>query len=430
MEAVDFISSLLIATLLGWWMTWFFNDFHRAALAVTWAWKVVGTITLVILFTYYYPDRSTSDIYRFYDDGIILKNLAFESPSAFLEIFFNTYDDTPAFRGAYLNQMNAWIKPYETGFYNHNHLMIRMNAIMAFFTGGQILIHSIFFSFLSFSGILLLIKTFTTTQSRHLALILVSILPSAWIWLSGGLKETVLVFSLGLIIYTTQRGSVFSIKKWLLLSIGIFIVIQIKVYFILALAPLLLWDILSKRLHLKQLHYWSLLLILGAISLIILEHSGFSPLHHIVNKQHDFINHINEINPGSAFTIPKLEENYLDLFLAAPLALVNALVRPFPWEPIQANQLVMIAENLYFFAVLLLGIYGYRQNKTAMAFPKWILPFCILILFLIGITTPVFGAIMRYKAPIMVLLIILLTPYLAPLFNKYLTHGNDQKPNI
>lgn len=332
MEGIDFLSSMLLATLLGWVIVRLFHDFNKVFLIIAWAWKVAGTIALVLIFTYYYSDRTTSDIYRFFDDGLVLKSIALEQPDVFLEIFLNTYNDTPAFRANYLNQMNAWIKPYETGFYNDNHIMIKIHALMSFFSGGKILMHCVFFSFLSFIGILFLIKSLTQESSRNLTLLLTSILPSAWIWLSGGLKEALLVFSLGLIIHAANDLTEFSIKRTLKLLLGLLIAIQIKVYFIFALAPLLLWDILFMKLQIKKQLYWPLLLLISMALLLMIEFVGFSPLQHIVSKQHDFINHTNEISPGSAFFIPRLEENYLNLIMLAPFALVNALLRPFPWK--------------------------------------------------------------------------------------------------
>jgi len=67
-----------------------FRDFDKSVLIALFTLKLLGTFALQALFTYYYTDRSTADIYRFFDDGLILRDVLFTNPSHFLRILFGS----------------------------------------------------------------------------------------------------------------------------------------------------------------------------------------------------------------------------------------------------------------------------------------------------------------------------------------------------
>lgn len=415
MEWIGIVYASITAALFGWWIPKTFKQFDRGALLFAWGMKVVGTFALVTLFTYHYTDRSTSDIHRFFDDGMRLNAVAFDAPLDFLQILLGWNIDQETFRTLYFEQFNAWIKPYDSG-YNDNHVMIRLNAIMAFISGGYIEVHSIWFSMLAFVGLLWLIATFLPAHHRSFALVLVTLYPSQLIWLSGGLKESLLVFGLGMLLFGLTRLREARKALWIgMVLVACLLPTQVKVYFLLFLLPLLVWSISMDGMKVRKPASFGALIALLIAGTMVLELFGISPMEYTVRKQHEFINHASEIQAGSTFDVEKMAFSYTSLVAHLPQAFSSVLLRPWPWEDIDLPSLLLLAENILFWTLVAIAIRQYLINEIRFEWPRWLIPYGLSIVLLIGLITPVYGALMRYRAPILLLLIIALSPYIRSL---------------
>jgi hypothetical protein len=119
---------------------------------------------------------------------------------------------------------------------------------------------------------------------------------------------------------------------------------------------------------------------------------------------------------GSGIVIPKLDGTVLSTMKAAPMALVNALFRPFPHDVHSAFMVMALAENLLL--VILMLLVFFRFDKGQLNHPiLWLcLFFAVVILLLTGLVTPVVGAIVRYKVPalpfLVCALLVLIRPYI------------------
>ena len=142
---------------------------------------------------------------------------------------------------------------------------------------------------------------------------------------------------------------------------------------------------------------------------------GIDLVNYIVQKQHDFINHSLEIEPGSYRPMARLDYSLISIIVAAPLALIKTLIQPMPWEIRNVGEIIMLIENLY---LLVLLVFAGRnlaigtRNITAHSKIRMALLTIIPGLILIGLICPVLGATMRYRAPFIILLLVSLTPYL------------------
>ncbi len=115
---------------------------------------------------------------------------------------------------------------------------------------------------------------------------------------------------------------------------------------------------------------------------------------------------LHTIPPRSFFKLSPLQATPLSFLSLIPEALANTLFRPYPWESLSAISLLAIVENLLILSLFVLAVFFFKKPSTDLA---WLgLCFsCSLILFLlIGWTTPVTGAIVRYKVPALPLLCI------------------------
>ena len=152
-------------------------------------------------------------------------------------------------------------------------------------------------------------------------------------------------------------------------------------------------------------------------SIIVLEWFGISLVEYVVLKQHEFINVVQELGSGSGFRMTALDESYMDLLSHLPMALVSALIRPFPLEVHSLPEVLMMIENFTLWLIFVLAGWQLYKGKRASNPPLlWVVLFVLPVLLLTGLVTPVFGAIMRYRAPVIVVLIIVLSPYIRSVF--------------
>ena len=70
--------------------------------------KLLAGIALWYIYTYYYTDRSTSDIWKYFDDSEIMFRAAAQSPADYLRMLTGIGDDAPHIAQTYYQKMNFW----------------------------------------------------------------------------------------------------------------------------------------------------------------------------------------------------------------------------------------------------------------------------------------------------------------------------------
>jgi hypothetical protein len=107
---------------------------------------------------------------------------------------------------------------------------------------------------------------------------------------------------------------------------------------------------------------------------------------------------------GSNFAVDGAPRSRLGLVLYAPLGLVNTYFRPFPWDVRSPLMLFSALEALAFAALTIMCFRRLGIGTTFRTiFSDPVITFCFTfsLIFggIIGITTPNFGALVRYKLP-------------------------------
>lgn len=207
--------------------------------------KIASGLVLWWIYTYYYPDRTKADIYKYYDDSKPLYDLLFKAPLSFFQILFGIHNEPEKFHYVY-DQMYNWYSPFATHIYNANQAIIRINAVIRIFSFGHFNVHTVFFCFLSFIGQIAIYKTFHLyLKTKKWGLFAaVFLLPTVLFWGSGVLKEAILLFGLGLFVYGLHSllFKKVTIKMFFVLGLGILTMALMKIYILIALLPgVLLW---------------------------------------------------------------------------------------------------------------------------------------------------------------------------------------------
>ena len=371
--------------------------------------KLVAAYCLFLVYSKYYTDRSTADIFKYFDDSTWLyKNVFSKSPINYFKIILGIHTDQPYIHYE-LKQTQYWFKPHETNVFNDNRTVIRFNLIIYLISLGYYHIHTLILCFLSFIGLTGIYKTFIKLFPQKTLILILSIyfLPSVLFWGSGILKESLLLFSVGLFIYGLAELTLHkkkTLSNFIIITISFLLLTITKPYVILTLAPSVLALISYPRFKkISIIYYFILIHVFCIISALIVNYlnTNLDILGNIVYKQHDFLNVARDTHAQSTIYVEKLSNNLYSFIHFSPLAFVNGFFRPTIFEINSIIYLPAVFES----TLLILGVVFFllKRNTDLNGNQKMIvyfsLFFSVFLALLIGLATPVLGAIVRYRVP-------------------------------
>ena len=414
---MQLILPILIIVLLAW-LT-FRLRFFRLDELPAWAAPVLFLLKLFFgfalwaVYTFYYTDRSTSDIYKFYDDARYVHLAYTQDKAAFIGLMTGSEDSS---LDVYTGQMKNWERNFNKAVpFNENRFMIRLNALMMFVSGENIHVHTVFFCFLSFIGCILLLKLFQSfVEAGKKKWVLVTVLfPSFLFWTSGGLKESLIILGLGLFLYgflfIRERG----LSALLLLISGIAVLLVTKYFLLICLLPAVLAYYLfinktsAKQVVLKYGGVIVLTLIVLQLIAPIDKRTNFARI--ISKKQKYAIGEAKYMKAGSYSEVPVVDSTITSVVINLPIGLWDSMMKPYLWQSRNPMMLLSAAENIALLILLILALI-YRDRKKTYDY-NILLFVCISVVLyfsIIGIMTPVLGNLVRYKVVMMPLLVFVL----------------------
>jgi len=375
--------------------------------------KIAAGVFMSFIYTHYYSDRQTADIFKYFDDSKVMYNALFTHPFDYFRMLFGFENDSPHF-DLYYKQMNNWYRVYESNIYNDSHTIIRFNAFLRLFSFGYYNVHTAFMCFISLIGFVCIYKFFINymkDKSKEL-FFAVFLLPSVIFWCSGVLKEGLLIFGLGLLLYYSYSmiNIRFSFIALFWIFVSLIILMFLKFYILITIFPLLIIYLIINNFHFKRSGLiYSAVVLLGVFVGLNIQFifPDFNILTILVNKQQDFIHLAKAMNSGSIIEIGILEPNFWSFVINAPMAFFNTLFRPFFFESISPFIIMAGFENLLILVIMIFCILYVNIRKTSANLFWFCLYFVMITFILTGLITPVMGAIVRYKVPALPFLIIL-----------------------
>lgn len=366
--------------------------------------KFFAGIVLWGIYAFSSEPRITADVFKYFDDGNILFSALHYNPADYIKMVSGIGADSPNL-DKYYHTCNFWLKSFNYGLINDNRLIIRLNAVIRLFSMGNIHIHTLFMSFLSFIGLWNIFKVFEKKINTPTPLLVIAIFyfPSVFLWVSGLLKESILMFALGIMFYQFNKiitGSI-SVKRVFLLLFSIALLIFSKFYVFMATFPGLVFLFLNNVLNKKRT---AINLIISHLVLFLVFWFsaylfGLDLPNIVANKQNDFIRYANSLpNVGSIIHLPALEPSFTSIAKNTPNALFNSFFRPTIFESKNTFMLMSALENTFIAVLFVLCIVFYKKNKNR-EFLWFNISFVLILFSLIGLTSPVLGALVRYKAP-------------------------------
>ena len=316
--------------------------------------------------------------------------------------------------------------PYNHGYFvqESNFMIIRLDAILSFFTFGRYAPINLIFAAIGFTGLWKLFLFFYNQYPKMHKQFAICILffPTVVFWSSGLLKDTLCIASIGWITYSLFEIMYYRrriLKNLVLLSFFTYLLVIIKVYIILAYLPFLILFIIFKNVKAVKSSFLKWLV---APALIILSIFVFSKVMSSFDTElggyavDEVTSSISTLNAGLAQKNGKadaasnfnlgmeFEESFFGLFKIAPYAIVATFFRPFIWEASKVTQMLAAIESLVliFFTIFILFKTGpLKFIRIVLTDPLIMYCFMFAIVFglFVGASTVNFGTLVRYKIP-------------------------------
>lgn len=379
-------------------------NFIMALFALKW---IAGT-ALILIYTYYYPDRHTADIYKYYDDAVVINSALFNDPIAYLQLI-SGINDQSINCVPYLKQMSNWAPHSEqwlayaqTGDYNYflsNRLITKIHAVLMPFSQGFIYTHGIFFNLFSMLGLVLFYRVAKAKLNLSFpALLIFCFLPSTLLWCSGLLKDCLVFSAVCIFFYAvfSARNQIQSWVRYATILCMIFLLLYTKFYIVAALVLPVIWQIVHTKLFKSKYRYS--LPALSLCGLLFLISPLFSRVTQILSGKRE------EALKAAVFGDARHQSFYHNIepsthaiIQEVPGALYDAFCFPMPWQS-GGSPFILLSSIEHFLPLFLLLFLFFGVNRSRLSSLEiGIFLYGVSLAFIIGFTTPVTGGLVRYK---------------------------------
>lgn len=379
--------------------------------------KVLAGLSMYWLYTHYYTDRQSADIFRFYDDALMVFRVETISLRDILAIITGIGDDTPSIQAIY-HDMNNWFPSSEQWMLGNSRFLIRFHIIAMLFSGGNYHVHWVLAAFIGFLGALLLWKAFHRMDPRHAlpSFLVIFLIPSTLFWTSGALKESFLLLAIGLTVYglVNVHFSPSKILRWVLLFLGLVLMSMLRPsIFFMSVVLIPCWY-LSRNLSMAK---GMLVYALAILVILIIDFTGILDLGSIIqSKQEQFA----ALGTDSILQLPDITDNPLSLILALPRSLFNAFLQPNLLNAETILEWLSAAEMIFIIGIILFLLIKFTKPEHSGLW-LFLIAFSLIGMVLIGYTVPFAGAIVRYRSlflPLLLLGLLHSSSFACPLMMK------------
>lgn len=338
-----------------------------------------------------------SDTWRFYQESLAEKKVLLADPAAFVNDFFVSGYGT---RGNLFSDANSYWNDAKAS------VMIKLMAIINVVTLDHYYSNIIFFSFIFFIG---LIAFYRLLQSHYcgqrLSLIIaIFFIPSFLFWCSGIHKDGLIFSCIAFVLYSfnglLQQKRV--LLHTLIILLSLLLMFFLRNYLVFAMIPCLLAGWLLRRYPKHKLLVMVLLLSIGAGLFFTAKylHPSLDFPAYIADKQKQF----KQLEGNSVVHMNDLEPSFPGFLKNLPAAIDMSFFRPHPGEKGLMSVVASIEIYVFWLVVLVAIVYQRRALDTPPV--TWVcFLFALIVLIIIGYTVPFSGAVVRYRALVLPLIL-------------------------
>lgn len=372
--------------------------------------KFGGVIFIALVYQFYYGG---GDTFNFYTHSQIINSALDESISNWFQLLFRTSPDVNPQLYKYAFQMEWYTDPA-------SYMVAVIGAVFGLLNGTSYLPIALLFAYFSFTGVWAMFKTFANLYPKlHKELAIAFLfIPSTFVWGSAIFKDTVCMFGLGWMVYTTFRIFVnkdLSARNLFMLLLSFYLIAIVKLYILLAFLPALsLWLLLTYSHKIKTAGLrWVANLLFVAVTVggfffftqrfsDEMDKYSLDEVAHTAAVTRGWIAYASG-DEGSAYDLGEFDPSLIGMISKFPQAVIVTLFRPFLWE---SGKIIVLLSALEAFAFLFFTLKVIIKRKAEIfrmvgKDPNlmFFLIFSLIFAFAVGITSYNFGALSRYKIP-------------------------------
>ncbi len=384
--------------------------------------KLLSGLLICAIYIFYYKGGDTI-IYM--HDALILENVFWKLPSDYFDFLFNGMYDTEKGR------INLWkhffhLRDYNLEYFSYRHderafFVARLASICAIITGGSFYSTSMLFGTFAAIGVWKLYKIFAEYYPvfKRQLIYTVIFIPSVMFWGAGVLKDPITFGALCFLMHNfhnilKRRNIASSVIGCLIYG---FILLAIKPYILNAfIVGIGSWVLSNYLVKIKSVVFQVLLLplLLGfsiGIVMFFLDVLGSDTGKYSLEKVLDEAALVqNDLKQdyygGHRFDIGTFEPTIGGVLSKAPIAIFTTLYRPFIWEAKNIFVFISALEATViliftFIAIFRIKIYNLQGILLINPILFFSFIFSLFFSFFLGLTTANFGALVRYKIPLM-----------------------------
>jgi hypothetical protein len=380
--------------------------------------KFLGVLLFCILYLFYYGGGDTVN----YFNGVkALINLLIETPEYGIQGIFN-YGIGSKFWGVYNSSTGK--PPFYMWRDPNTFSVCRFTAFLYILGSSRFLITSLLTAVFSYIGVWKIYRLFNILYpgNQKALAYLILFLPSLLFWGGGIMKDSYVLGSTCWITYNFFK--VFIDRKKIFIN-GIFftlnllIILNLKAYVVASLIPgMVIW---INNAYLKKIKNSVLKTIIFPLFVLLFGFIGFYSFNNVAGQmgvygdvdsailqaqviQDDLLR--SDQYGNNNYNIGKLDGSVTNLLRLAPLAIFTALFRPLFWEIGSPTMIISAIENTILLIVLLsflITVSPFQLLKKIISEPflLYCIFFSIIFAFGVGIAGTNFGALVRYKIPLM-----------------------------
>lgn len=396
------------------------NKIYYKYLLPAFLFKATFVLANVIYYIFY-----GGDTIAFWDGAVKLNNLFWENPFT----YFSELIQSPENRSVYEN-FNIDTGYPDSSIYaeSQSYFISKVASVISLVSFKGYMALSLFFAFfatLASFKIFELARSYQLHSDWHLALAIFFI-PSLSFWCGGLSKDTVIFIAVCYFLHhlfqVLSREVKTQFKNWLVMMICIYFIIQVRSFMVLSvMAPLLYaWSAaLAKKYETRKFEKFFIRLF---FTLII--GSGFAAFFG-TSLADDFIHEASVMNQdmstnktygSNRYSLGEINYSPIGMVAAAPMSILAGFYRPYIWEALSVSLILNGLESIvliYFtFRFIVSRKIGQRIKRIRKhEFLIFSFFFALILAYFAGFTSILFGVLVRFKAPVLPFLVIVLTSY-------------------
>jgi len=383
--------------------------------------KIFGGIAFACIYLFYYDGGDTT---LYYDSCLSLLNMAGVSLTKFLGILAGNL--TAENKSLFSNE-TGW--PY---YYNdfQSYSVVRFSSLFVFLGARSFITATILVSSLTYLGMWQLFKMLYNQfkESQKSTAFALLFIPSTIFWGSGILKDSYTLMAACLMVVSLYKIFVYKQRVYLnvlLLIVSFYILVSLKPYiffaimaaFVVAMSHQYIKVIKNKVVKTFFVPVIIVLVVgIGAQVMIAVGESvggQYRSVDMLLYKASATqLDLTQSYYHGNSFDIGKFEPTVPGVLSKAPVAIMAGLYRPYLWDSRNPVMLISALENSLYLGLtlylLLLSFIAWRKKGLKFlgkilfydSFIVFSLTFALLFSFSVGISTANFGALVRYKIPL------------------------------